>query len=160
MLKFTPPPVSFALDDVEVDDANGRDPDHQDYVTTLRDWVEGDFVVGQVINQGGVSGKVANWTFDNTLNNRSNTLTIVQTSGGIWDDAPTGNVSATISQVVDANTTNTWNVLEGSIIDPHEIKTFYSLGHGTDGTVSAADFVTAYSLFEDEELVDISFLIV
>jgi len=40
------------------------------------------------------------------------------------------------------------------------IQTFYSLAHGTDGTVSAADMETAYDLFEDEELVDISFLIV
>ena len=38
--------------------------------------------------------------------------------------------------------------------------TFYSLDHGTDGTVSSADLESAYDLFEDEELVDISFLIV
>ena len=155
MLKFTPQPVSLTLEDIEVDDANGVSPGANGYISTLRDWVEGDFVAGQVINQGGVSGKVATWTFDNTPNSRSNTLTIIQTSGGTWSDS-----SSTISQVVDANTTNTWNVLDGSIVDPVEIKTFYSLGHGTDGTVSSADLENAYDLFEDEELVDISFLIV
>ena len=155
MLKFTPQPVSLTLEDIEVDDANGVSPGANGYISTLRDWVEGDFVAGQVINQGGVSGKVATWTFDNTPNSRSNTLTIIQTSGGTWSDS-----SSTISQVVDANTTNTWNVLDGSIVDPVEIKTFYSLGHGTDGTVSSADLESAYDLFEDEELVDISFLIV
>ena len=154
MLKFTPAPVSFVLEDIEVDDSNGLSPGANGYISTLRTWLESDFVAGQVINQGGVSGKVATW------NHTTATLTIVQTSGGIWDDAPTGNVSATISQVVDANTTNTWNVSDGSIVNPVEIKTFYSLGHGTDGTVSAADMETAYDLFEDEELVDISFLIV
>ena len=39
-------------------------------------------------------------------------------------------------------------------------ETEYSLGHGTDGTITSSDLENAYDLFEDEELVDISFLIV
>ena len=155
MLKFTPPPVSLQLVAPNTGtDANGNNVGDAGYTPTPRPWLDTDFVVGQVISQGSVSGKVATW------NETTATLTIIQTSGGTWDDAPTGNVSATISQVVDANTTNTWDVLDGSIVDPVEIKTFYSLGHGTDGTVTSGDLETAYDLFEDEELVDISFLIV
>ena len=150
MLKFTPQPVSLQLVAPNTGtDANGNNFGDAGYTPTPRPWSADDFVVDQVINQSGVSGKVATW------DEVTATLTIIQTSGGTWSDS-----SSTISQVVNENTTNTWDVLDGSIVDPVEIKTSYSLGHGTDGTVSSADLESAYDLFEDEELVDISFLIV
>lgn len=122
-------------------------------ITELIPFESTDFTVGQSVNQTvngvTVTGEVTNW--DSTTGK----LEILSEDAFVVNyDLNDGGTTTQKLYPVNAVAMDT-NPVEESI----NVETSHSLKHGHDGAIAEANRVSALRLFEDDELVDISFLL-